>query len=188
MVEDNINIHIRKVQSGNLNSFRFIIENYKKMAMSIAIRILKNYEDAKDIVQDSFVLAYQNINKFNFSTKFSTWFYKIVLNKALSEVRKNKPEFISYHDEPEIENIPDEKFDNFNQEHLQKIIETCIERLNDSEAIILRLFYYEEMKVDEIAAILEVSYSNAKVLLHRARLKLKKLILKDFQQEVEDWI
>ncbi|MBX3043681.1 MAG: sigma-70 family RNA polymerase sigma factor [Candidatus Kapabacteria bacterium] len=186
MSDNNINIHIRNVQNGDLNAFRFLIDNYKQMAMSIALRILKNRDDAQDAVQESFILAYQNIQKYNFSTKFSTWFYKIVLNKSLSIIRKSKPEFISIDEDPAIEEIPDDEFDHYDSELIQKIIESAIERLNDNEAIILRLYYYDDLKVEEIAKLFEVTYTNAKVILHRARLKLKKILMNEFKSEMEE--
>jgi RNA polymerase sigma-70 factor (ECF subfamily) len=186
-VED-INIHIRNVQNGNLNSFRYVIDNYKKMAMNLALSILKNREQAEDTVQDSFVLAFNNIGKFNFSTKFSTWFYKIVLNQSLSVIRKSKIDFVSISDDENFEEIPDESFEFMDEVDISTIIKNSIELLSSIDSVVLKMYYYEDTSIEEISKVLDIKYANAKVILHRARLKLKNEILKNYKNEIKDWI
>ncbi len=188
MQMDEENKLIRKIQNGDLNSLRVIIDNYKRMAMSIAMKIIKHREDAEDAVQESFILVYRNIGKFNFSTKFSTWFYKIVLNQSLSVVRKSKPEFTAIDDDETLEEIPDSNFDFLEKENLEEIINSMINSLPELDSVILKLYYYENTGLDEIANIMEIKYSNAKVILHRARLKLKAGLLKKYSNEVMDWL
>lgn len=186
MRTDDINIHIRKVQNGDLNSFRFIIDSYKRMAMSLAHKIIKSREDAEDIVQDSFISVYNNISKYNFSVKFSTWFYKIVLNNALSFVRKSKPDFIDIDNNDEILEIPDDSANELDGGDLSKVITMVFDDLSELDSTILKLYYYEDMKIEDIADILEIKYSNAKVILHRARNKFKEKLLGKYKKETKD--
>ena len=71
--------YIRRVIEGDTNAFRFIISKYKDMSFSIAISIVKSDLTAEEAVQDAFVKAFQNLRKFKFKSKFSTWLYKIVV-------------------------------------------------------------------------------------------------------------
>ena len=82
--------YIRQILAGDLSKFTFLVENYKDMAYSIALRMVNNQEDAEDVVQDSFIKVYQSLGTFRQESKFSTWFYKIVVNTALTKVKRKR--------------------------------------------------------------------------------------------------
>nr|NQU90044.1 sigma-70 family RNA polymerase sigma factor [Bacteroidota bacterium] len=84
------NSYLKKVIDGDTSKFSYFIENYKHMAFSIAFRVVNNREDAEEIVQDSFLKAFKSLKKFRQDSKFSTWFYKIVVNCSLSKIKKHK--------------------------------------------------------------------------------------------------
>ena len=79
---------IDQVKEGDLLSFRLLVDKYKTMAYHIAIQVVRNNEDAEEIAQDAFLKAYQSIKSFKGESKFSTWFYRIVYNLAISKTRK----------------------------------------------------------------------------------------------------
>jgi RNA polymerase sigma factor (sigma-70 family) len=188
MRDDELNNYIRKVQNGDLIAFRYIIDSNKRMAMSLALRIVKNREDAEDVVQDSFISAYNNISKFSLTVKFSTWFYKIVLNNALSFIRKSKPEFVNIDDNEEFLEIPDDSLSELGGDELSKVIADTLDELPELDSTILKLYYYEDFKIEEIAEILDIKYSNAKVILHRARNKFKMKLLDCYKNETKDFL
>src|SRR5665647_2348730 len=84
------NLYLQKVLEGDISKFSYFIEKYKDMAFSIAFRIINNKEDAEEIVQDSFLRAFKSLKKFRFDSKFSTWFYRIVVNNSLSKLKREK--------------------------------------------------------------------------------------------------
>jgi RNA polymerase sigma-70 factor (ECF subfamily) len=67
-----------------------LIEKYKDMAYTIALKITRNEQDSEEIVQDSFVKMFQGLNKFKNESKFSTWFYRIVYNTSISALRNKR--------------------------------------------------------------------------------------------------
>ncbi len=75
-----------------------IINKYKDLAFNIALKITKNEQDSKEIVQDSFVKAFRGLNKFKNESQFSTWFYRIVYNTAISSVRHKKHPIVEIND------------------------------------------------------------------------------------------
>ena len=83
--------YLRLVLAGDASKYSYFIDNYKGMAFSIAYRIAGNREDAEEIVQDAFLKAFRSLGKFRRGSKFSTWFYRIVVNTSLSRVRTAKP-------------------------------------------------------------------------------------------------
>ena len=83
-------ILIEKVLAGDSNAFSGLIDRYKDMVYTLAIRIVKNNEDAEEVAQDSFIKAFEKLDSFKGSSKFSTWLYTIVYRTALTKVRKKK--------------------------------------------------------------------------------------------------
>ncbi len=183
-------IYIDKVLQGDTNAFAYLIEKYKNMAYTIAIKIVKNNEDAEEIAQDSFLKAYNKLNTFKGESKFSTWLYTIVYRNAISKVRKKKiitydiddhviNNYQSDHDFPQIEALKNKE---------QKIyIKKIIDKLPETDALLITLFYLNESKVDEIEKITGLTQSNIKVKLFRARKKLYNelsLLLKEEAKEI----
>ena len=84
--------YIDKVLQGNTSSYNYLVNNYKDMVYTIAIKIVRNREDAEEVAQDSFIKAFQKLNSFKGESKFSTWLYTIVYRTAISKIRKNNIE------------------------------------------------------------------------------------------------
>ncbi len=82
------NFYISKILAGDSTAYVFLIEKYKNMAFSIALKITRNREDAEEIAQDAFIKVYDSLKDFRKKSKFSTWLYKIVYNTAISRIRK----------------------------------------------------------------------------------------------------
>jgi RNA polymerase sigma-70 factor (ECF subfamily) len=81
-------IYIRKILEGNSEEFRYIIDKYKDMAYSIAMSVVKDEFLAEEIIQTSFVKAFEGLDSFKGNSKFSTWFYRIVTNESF-KIAKN---------------------------------------------------------------------------------------------------
>jgi RNA polymerase sigma-70 factor (ECF subfamily) len=170
-------IHIDNVKKGDLASFTFLVDKYKNMAYTIAIKILGNAEDAEDAAQESFVKAYLQINAFQGNSKFSTWLYTIVYRTSISKIHRHKFELSSL-DEALTENY---SFDYATPqlEHLQatereKYVKAAIAKLPKLESLIITLYYMNENSIEEIEEITGLSASNIKVKLFRARKVLGK--------------
>ena len=81
---------IVKLQQGDEQAFKAIVEAWQNMVYNTAISIVQNAEDAEDITQETFVQVYQSVNAFRGDAKFSTWLYRIVITKSLDHERKKK--------------------------------------------------------------------------------------------------
>ena len=82
--------YIERVLGGDVNAFTYLVDEYKGMVYTIALRMLKNSEDAEELAQDIFVKAFNSLKNFKFESKFSTWLYRITYNGAISRLRKNR--------------------------------------------------------------------------------------------------
>lgn len=167
--------YIDRVLQGDSNAFAHLINKYKDMIFTLVIKIVKNREDAEEVAQDSFIKAYQKLDGFEGKSKFSTWLYTIAYRNALTKVRKKKLETTdidSYvldnhkddHDFPQLEAIK-------NGEQ-QKYVRKAIDNLGETDSLLITLFYLHDNSIEEIQEITEMSQSNVKVRLFRARKKL----------------
>ena len=173
-------------------SYRFLLKKYNAYAFSIAVKILKNREDAEEVVQDSFCKAFKALKNFNRAGKFSTWFYKIVYNTALTRIRNKKVLMDSLEEFPESNrdfDIPDNYISSFEKlvhadqaAHLKKALTV----LTESENLAITLYYTCENTIVEIEAITGWNPSTIKIRLFRARQKLYTELSKQLNEEITE--
>jgi len=169
--------YIDKVLQGNTSSYNYLVNNYKDMVYTIAIKIVRNREDAEEVAQDSFIKAFQKLNSFKGESKFSTWLYTIVYRTAISKIRKNKIETTNIDDFVMENHSVDFSFpqmDLLKSEEQKKYVKHAIDSLPELDALLITLFYLNENTFDEIIEITGLTKTNIKVRLFRARKKLYK--------------
>jgi RNA polymerase sigma-70 factor (ECF subfamily) len=178
--------YIERIIDGDADAFNYLVNQYTDLAFSIAFRIVKNTEDAEEIVQDSFMKVYKYIKNFRRDSKFSTWLYKIVYNTAITKSNKNlKSSSLSYDDNLEVNNDMVSVASNIaslKKEEQKKFINLALDKLNEIDSLLLSLYYLSENTIEEIEEITGFSKSNIKTRMHRARKKMYEelvLILKN---------
>ena len=185
-MEINEQEYIIRIQEGEKDLFGIFVKNYKDMAFSLARRMVRNPEDCEDIVQESFVKAYKSISSFKRGAKFSTWFYRIVYNTGLtvaaSKKRKIEKEMSSVEDHFDLSAEDDLVYST--TDNAKEYIHEMINKLPVRHALVIILFYIDNMSLNEISQVMDVSLVNAKVLLHRSRNALRDLLIKHNYQEV----
>jgi RNA polymerase sigma-70 factor (ECF subfamily) len=171
---------IESVKKGNQADYAVLIDRYKNKAFTMLKRMLKNDFEAEEILMDCFLKAYNNLNTFKFESKFSTWFYRIVYNSALTKLSSAKRKI-----ENEMSSVDDLKYleSNYNADDLVKedlsiLIKKIVNELPPKNAAVITMFYLEEMSTEEISEVLQISVSNVKVILHRSRNLLREIIEK----------
>lgn len=170
---------IKQILKGDSSSFGFLVDQYQDMALTIAFRILRNKQDAEDAVQNAFVKAYYNLHTYRSKSKFSTWFYRIVYNTAITSINK-----IKSRSEEDFNEIISENIHNVIAEvgHIDEVqerkhrVNKAVEQLPKKEAIVVTLYYLEEYSVSEISEIMSLTKSNVKIMLFRARKKLHDIL------------
>ncbi len=171
--------YINEVLKGNTNAFGYFIRTYQNKAFGVAVSIVKREDVAKEIVQESFITAYFSLTNFRKDAKFSTWFYRIVVNNALQFIKREKRKYELL---GEYSITDDEKtaFNNaigeLQKQDLKKLIKKVFEKIPVKEALILQLYYIDDQSILEIEEITAFTKSNVKVLLHRGRASFYKII------------
>jgi len=172
---------IDSIKLGNQADFSIIVDRYKDKAFSLLKRMLKNEQDAEETLQDCFIKAYNSLSSFKGEAKFSTWFYRIVYNTALtklsSQKRKTENEMSSVHEHFDLKS--DYDYNVSERKDMSEFINELVNKLPEKHSAIISLFYLDEMSCEEISKVLDISISNVKVMLYRSRNALKDIIIKN---------
>lgn len=168
---------IHQILKGDTDSFSYFVDTYQDMAMTIAFRICRNKQDAEDIVQNAFVRAFRNLHSYHSKSKFSTWFFRIVYNTAISQISKLQSK--AAHDnlekaESELTSFESSPSLSVERKEQSELLTKAMDQIPKDEAVILTLYYLEEHSIKEVAQIMSLTESNIKIKLHRSRQKLQK--------------
>lgn len=181
---------IESIKRGNQSDYSIIINRYKNKAFSMLKRMLRNEMDAEEVLQDCFLKAYHGLNSFKMESKFSTWFYRIVYNSALTKLsgKKRKIENEMTSIDEHLDLAYEENSDQISKEETGTLIHSLIEKLPAKYSSVITMFYLEEMNCEEISEVMNLSVPNVKVILYRSRNALKDVILKMKNSEDLVWM
>lgn len=178
--------YIKLTRQGDMQAFGLLVQKHQRLVYTLALRMLKNPEEAQEAAQDTFVKVYQCLSTFEGKSKFTTWMYRVVYNECLGRLRKTKRHFTLVEDILENSGEPADFMDGLEimqRDERSALVKKGIEMLNPTEAVVLTLFYLEDQSIKEIASITGSSESNVKVQLFRGRkhlvLALQKLTNKE---------
>ncbi len=171
---------ISRVLSGNTRSFADLVERHKDKAMTIAMRMLRNREEAEEAVQDAFVRAFNALGQFEKRSTFSTWLYRILFNvcstvlskrgEPLQSISSDKPEEEWEDEIPDFSEIPDLIVEG--KEFRQQVIDALTE-LPPLYSGIATMFYLDDLSYEEIVTITGSPLGTVKARLFRARAMLR---------------
>lgn len=180
--------YIDEVLNGNHAQYAALVNRYKDMVYSIAIKILRDRDEAEDAAQDSFIKAYQQLAQFRGSSKFSTWLYTITYRTVVNRLKQNKVETVAFDDEAEAiaDNLPGQA-DILQAKQVKQHVKQAIDKLPEIDALLVTLYYINDLPVKEIEEITGLSKPNVKIKLYRARKVLERDLkfLLDSEQEIE---
>jgi RNA polymerase sigma factor (sigma-70 family) len=165
---------IRQILGGDTQQYSRLVNSYAKMCYSVAYRIIQDADESQDIVQEAFISAYEHLASFKGDAKFSTWLYRIVMNKAVAHKNKTR-----YFEEVDGQLIVGEDYDVDMETHSLQELKKALAILNEKERLVIDLFYYQEQSIKEVSHICQTTEANVKVLLHRARKKMNELMTKN---------
>lgn len=156
-----------------------VYNRYYKAMYNIALRILNNTAEAEDVMQESFLNAFQKLHSFSGEVSFGAWLKKIVVNRSLDEIKKRKALISLEGIEEPFENTEQEErlsYSELNVEDIKKALYT----LPEGYRIVCSLYLIEGYDHEEIAQILDISNATSRTQYHRAKRKLA-TVLKDLK-------
>ena len=168
---------VSEVLRNNTDSYRELIERYQSKLIAYVIYLTGNHMLADDVVQDTFIKAYQNLQSFNPSLKFSSWVYRIAHNEAMNAIKKHKRE-LYLDDVSDWDNFVDvrpEIGEEIDRELERGKVKGCLSALDQKYRDVIVLFYLQGKSYEEISDILRTPKATVGVRIARGRLKLKEI-------------
>jgi RNA polymerase sigma-70 factor (ECF subfamily) len=178
---------VQRVQAGDSAAFRALFDKYHRRAFAVAMGVVKNEDDALDAVQEAFVKVHKNIHKFQGSSSFYTWLYRIVMNVSIDHVRrKSRRKSLDFderalHEESEVAGdgalVPHVTNANPGKAALRKelggAIQAALQELPEHHRAVIVLREIEGMSYEEMAEALEVPKGTIMSRLFHARKKMQ---------------
>ena len=173
-MKENIDQYIRKCVNNDREAQLKIYQLFSPVLYGLCLKYMRNEDDAKDVFQEAFLIAFQKMEQYRFDGSFEGWLKRIFINKLLETLKKKKKGVLfldvfdtDIADDEEIELAPIEQ---------EKLLE-YIKELPDQYRMVFNLYIFEKMKHKEIAKLLEISEGTSKSNLNIAKSILKKKIL-----------
>ncbi|WP_298904713.1 sigma-70 family RNA polymerase sigma factor [uncultured Psychroserpens sp.] len=180
-------ILINQIIDGDTNAFSTLVDMYKDLVFTLALRMLKNREEAEEVAQDTFIKTYKSIDKFKGDSKLSTWIYRVAYNTCLDRIKKNKKHLnnveINEFTAHEVKTI-DNALDKIEAREREEAIQRCINTLPSEDSFLLTLYYFDDLSLDEISKIVGISANSIKVKLFRCRKKLATILKSQLEPEI----
>ena len=161
------------------DAFARIVKEYSEQLYWQVRRLVLTHEDANDILQNTFIKAWTNIEYFRGDAKMSTWLYRIALNECLTFLNKQRASQQLSIDEAETETMNQlESGAYFDGDETQKVFLQAVKQLPEKQRMIFNLKYFKEMKYEEISEILGTSIGALKASYHHAVKKIESFLEK----------
>lgn len=161
---------IKKVKKGKQHAFKKLYDLYADYALRTAYAITNNQNHAADIVQETFIKVYRNIEKFDEERPFKPWFYQILLNESKRYMKKQNKQAIPIESEEMLDYFHEEEYEDY--EHLDR----ALDQLSEMHRTVLTLKYMNEFTEREIAQMLDLNVNTVKSRLYKGRQRLKSVI------------
>ncbi len=173
---------IEKILNGEIELFEILMRRYNELLYRTIRSYVGTESDVQDTMQDTYIKAYEKLYQFKNESKFSTWLIRIGINEALQRKRKSrKYKTIALEQEDTVLQIEDQNIMDPERKTMYKesslFMERAIDTLPEKYKIVYMLKEVEGIGISEICECLDLSNSNVKVRLHRARVMLRNSIL-----------
>lgn len=182
---------VLRCQKGDVEAFEEIVRKYQKKMFNISYRMIGDYNEASEVVQDAFVSAYKGMKRFKGKSRFSTWLYTIVINLSKNRLKQIKTR--SYHEQFSIDDPVDTDdgqvkiepassdlpvLEKLEKREIEQKVQGCINSLESEFREVIVLRDMQGFSYEEIGAMLKIAEGTVKSRLHRAREAVKNCLKK----------
>jgi RNA polymerase sigma-70 factor (ECF subfamily) len=187
---------VARARAKDFGAFEELVDRYEDKIFRLAFRFVRNETEAKEIVQDTFLLVWRKLDTFKGDSQFGSWLYRVATNTALMRLRAQRR-----HPEVSTEELPVDYLDNYGQvpaagenwakrpddelqsDELRRRIQKAVDELPEIYRTVFIIRDVEGLSTEETAEVLEISIPTVKTRLHRARLALRDAITRYFDQK-----
>ena len=162
---------VERMMQGDQRSFEVLYQRYYPKVLAIARGILLDADEATDAVQEIFTLVHRHIKRFDRRSRFSTWLFRIAVNRSIQSARKLKYKARQV----ELKEAMERAADDAHEVSSDPRIAACLAKMQPTDRALLTLFYWEELSLQEVGESIGCSANAAKTRLFRARERFREL-------------
>ena len=187
---------VAQAREGAAGSFSELVRRYEGKIFRLAQHVTQNREDAEDVLQETFMKAYEHLDQFQGNSKFYTWIVRIAVNQALMKLRRRKTDKSVSLDEGidigedtivrEIAAWGEDPEERYTREELRRIVNLAVQSLDPLYRSVFVLRDVDEVSTEEVAEALGLSVPTVKSRLLRARLQLREKLMRYFKRKAVD--
>lgn len=170
---------VQLVKGGEIEPFDELVRRNEVKVHDICYKMLRNYDDAKDLAQETFLKAYQKLNKFDGRSKFSTWLYRIAVNNCLNFLKRRRPTEELF--EEIVSSGRDDPVQRYKSKKLRELINRAVAHLPEVQRAVFTLRTLEDLSYPEISEILKKPISTIKVNHHLAIKNLRNYLREKYE-------
>ena len=167
-------LELLQEESTQRKGFEMIVSQYSEQLYWQIRRMVLSHEDANDLLQNTFIKAWTNIDYFRAEAELSTWLYRIALNECLTFLNKQRANMVAI-DDPEaigVQNLESDSY--FSGDRIQLLLQKALLSLPEKQRMVFNLKYYQEMKYEDMSDIFGTSVGALKASYHHAVKKIEK--------------
>jgi RNA polymerase sigma-70 factor (ECF subfamily) len=180
---------VQRAKAGDEDAFAGLVERHQSRVYHHALRLMGSVEDAEEVLQDTFLQVFRNLDRFEERSRFSTWIYRIATNEALMRLRKaRRKREVFLEDTPgggqfgeEIRDFARSALDDVQDAEIREALSRTLAELPEEYRVVFTMRDIDGLSNAEVAEVLEISVPAVKSRLHRSRLFLRDRLSKVFQ-------
>jgi len=169
-----------KSETDKEQAFKTLLTLYKERLYWHIRNIVKSHDDADDVLQNTFIKIYKNINNFKGDSKLFSWMYRIATNESITFINKNAKRLQITNEDVQqiaINNLTSDVY--FEGDAIQLKLQQAIATLPQKQQLVFNMKYFEDIKYKDMSAILETSEGALKASYHIAVKKIESYLTKD---------
>jgi len=175
-IDENLIIEAMRSKSSRHKGLKMMMDAYQNRLYWHIKRLVVRHDEAEDLLQNSFIKAYQNFDKFREKSQLYTWLYRIATNEALQYLDKlKKKQVVDGDPEIHLQNVVDGNF-NQNSDNIEIVLQKAIQLLPEKQRLVFNLKYYDDFPYEKISEILDISVGSLKTSYHYAKEKVTKYL------------
>jgi RNA polymerase sigma-70 factor (ECF subfamily) len=168
---------IRQCLEGRREAFGDLIARHQKAVFNVALRMLKDYQDAQDLTQTVFIKAYEKLGTFKAGHKFFSWIYRMAMNEALNFIKRSR-RFEEFDEGADYAAGDQKPAEDFEENAMSRNIQNALMDLRIEHRAVIVLKHFEDLSYQEIGYILDIPEKTVKSRLFTARQLLKDVMIK----------
>lgn len=169
---------IRQAQQGDPVAFEALVQTHAQFVYNLALRLLKNSQEAEDLAQETFIRVWQALPRYRADSQFTTWLYRIVTNLCYNRLPTLKGDLAALNSDEAIE-LADDRLSAEAQimaDETERLLQQAITNLPATYQLLITLRHLQELSYEEIATVTQMPLGTVKTGLHRARKLLKEAL------------